>query len=228
MDDEFAHMHGFGRPGKYALISVSDTGKGMDEKTRERIFEPFFTTKEAGKGTGLGLAIVYGIVNQHNGYINCYSEPDKGTVFKVYLPLIREVFLEAEEEGPVTAPGGSETILIADDDENIRKFVKELLEKYGYTVLEAKDGEEAVSKFMNNRDRIQLVLLDVIMPRKSGKEAFEEIRAIQPKIKALFFSGYTEDIIQRKRILEEKLPLIHKPVKPLELLTKIRECLDVT
>lgn len=226
MDTGFIHMHGFGKPGKYALVAVSDTGKGMDEHTCERIFEPFFTTKGLGKGTGLGLSIVYGIIKQHNGFINCYSEPERGTIFKIYLPLINDEVIESEEAEIGSEQGGTETILIVDDDEHIRKLTKVLLENHGYTVIEARDGSEAVHFYRENRDKIQLVLLDVIMPRKSGKEAFEEIRAIQPDIKALFMSGYTEDVIQRKKIIEEKLPFLQKPVRPRVLLTNIRDMLD--
>jgi nitrogen-specific signal transduction histidine kinase/trans-aconitate methyltransferase len=179
MDDDFVHLHGFGQPGQYALITVSDTGCGMDETTKERIFEPFFTTKSSGKGTGLGLSIVFGIIQQHNGHINCYSEPGKGTAFKVYLPVIDEKMIEMEEKDIVSIKGGKETILVADDDESIRKLIKELLEKYGYTVIETQDGIDAVNKFQDNKDRIELLLLDVVMPKKSGKEAYDEIAGME-------------------------------------------------
>ncbi|MBF0505510.1 MAG: PAS domain S-box protein [Nitrospirae bacterium] len=226
MDSEFIEIHGFGKQGKYALISVSDTGEGMDETTRERIFEPFFTTKGVGKGTGLGLSIVYGIVKKHNGYINCYSEPGSGTTFKIYLPVVREELVDAEEAVDSPIEGGSETILIADDDDSVRGLTIELLERYGYTVIEARDGAEAVVKFLDHKEKVNLVLLDVIMPKKSGREAFEEIRDIRSDVKILFISGYTEDIIQRKRIIEDQLPFLQKPAKPKELLGKIREILD--
>lgn len=227
IDNEFAHAHGFGKPGRYALISISDTGKGMDQETREKIFEPFFTTKEVGKGTGLGLSIVYGIVKQHNGYINCYSEPDQGTTFRVYLPLVHDEAADAIEAEAASPPHGTETILLVDDDPNVRKLTKDMLEQFGYTVLEALDGAEAVRQFMDNRDRIDLLLFDVIMPKKSGKDALDEIRLIQPGMKVLFVSGYPDDIIRRKGIAEEPyLHFMQKPVKILSLLTKIREILD--
>lgn len=226
IDDAFIHSNGFGKPGRYALISVTDTGAGMDEQTRERIFEPFFTTKDQGKGTGLGLSIVYGIINQHNGYIHCRSEQGKGTTFKVYLPLASGAFFEKEEAIAATVKGGSESILIADDDENIRKLIRALLEQHGYAVIEAKDGADATNKFQDNKDRIDLVLLDVIMPRKGGKEVFDEIRAVCPDVKTLFISGYTGDVIGGKKISEESLPLLHKPVRPRELLYTIRKILD--
>ncbi len=226
IDSAFMHAHGFGRPGRYVLISVSDTGSGMDESTRERIFEPFFTTKGRGQGTGLGLSIVYGIIKQHGGYINCCSEPERGTTFKVYLPLVDEELGKTEEAAPKGVMGGDETILVADDDENIRRLAKDLLERHGYEVIEAQDGAEAVNRFTDNREKIRLVLLDVIMPKKSGKEAFDEIRAMKPGVKILFMSGYTADIIQRKKIAEEELPLLQKPVKPRDLLAAIRDLLD--
>ncbi len=227
INNEFSHAHGFGKPGRYALISVSDTGTGMDAETCEKIFEPFFTTKEVGKGTGLGLSIVYGIVKQHNGYINCYSEPGQGTTFKVYLPLVNDESPDIKEAESAPSPCGTETILIADDNPNVRKLTKDMLEHCGYTVLEAQDGVEAVRQFMDNRERIDLLLLDVIMPKKSGKDALDEIRKIRPDAKVLFMSGYPDDIIRRRGIAEEQgLYLIQKPVKMKRLLTKIREILD--
>jgi PAS domain S-box-containing protein len=225
MDGAFIQRNGFGRPGRYALITVTDTGAGMDEQTRERIFEPFFTTKSEGKGTGLGLSIVYGIIRQHNGYVHCWTEPGRGTSFQVYLPLAGEA-VPKKEEARTEVRGGSEMILIADDDENIRRLTRELLEQHGYAVIEAKDGADAISKFQDNRDRIQFVLLDVIMPRRSGKEVFAEMRAVRPDLKTLFMSGYTGDVIEGKKIAEEGLPLLHKPIRPRELLQKIREMLD--
>ncbi|MDA8091048.1 MAG: PAS domain-containing protein [Nitrospiraceae bacterium] len=226
IDSEFINKHGFGKPGMYVLISVSDTGEGMDEKTRCRIFEPFFTTKGVGKGTGLGLSIVYGIVKQHLGYITCDSEPRIGTTFDVYLPVAREELLGRRESGREEIVGGGETVLVADDDASIRNLTRELLEKFGYKVLEAKDGSDAVSIFLEQKEKIDLVLLDVILPKKNGREVFEEIRGIKPGAKILFMSGYTEDILHRQRILEDKLPLLPKPAKPKELLIKIREILD--
>ncbi len=226
VDSEFIRVHGYGQPGEYVMISVADTGVGIDKKTQEKIFEPFFTTKGVGKGTGLGLSIVYGIVKQHHGYVNCYSEPGSGTTFKVYFPVIKEEMIELEESEKAEIIGGDETILVADDDESIRRLVRELLEKFGYTVIDATDGADAVRKFIDHRERVDLVLLDVIMPRKSGREAFDEIKSIEPDAKILFMSGYTEDIIQRKRIIEDNQMLLQKPVKPKELMDKIREILD--
>jgi len=225
MDSEFISVHHYGEPGKYALLSISDTGTGMDEETRNRIFEPFFTTKEIGRGTGLGLSIVYGIIKQHNGFINCYSEPGKGTTFRVYLPLIKGKAEEMEGAGTVYPAGGTETILLAEDDPKVRGFMKEVLQGFGYTVIEASDGEDAVNKFKENKDKIRLLLFDIIMPRKNGKDAYEDIKGIEHDIKAVFISGYAMDIIQKFGI-EEGFEFISKPVMPNTLLKKVREALD--
>jgi PAS domain S-box-containing protein len=227
LNNEFIHRHGFGSHGTYALISVEDTGIGMDEKTQKRIFEPFFTTKEIGKGTGLGLAMVYGIVKQHDGFISVYSEAGKGTTFKIYLPLVKSEAEETESAAYYAPPtGGTETILIAEDNTEVRRFMKYVLERYGYTVIEAEDGEDAMHKFLINQDAVHLLVFDVVMPRKSGKEVYEEIRKIRPDIKILFTSGYTADIIHRKGILEKGLEFISKPALPDTLLRKVRETLD--
>ena len=227
MDASFVAEHRFGSPGAYGLISVSDTGTGMEERTLQRIFEPFFTTKEVGKGTGLGLSIVYGIVKQHNGYIEVQSEPGAGTTFRVYLPLVaaRSAQTEAPRPGPMT--GGSETILLAEDDVQVRSMTKSVLEEFGYRVIEAEDGEQAVLNFRDNLEEIRLVMLDVIMPKKNGKEAYDEIRRIAPGVKVLFTSGYTADVISRKGISEEKLNFLPKPLTPDVLLRKLREILEL-
>jgi len=225
-DNEFIKSHGYGRPGFYALISVGDTGEGMDEETKERIFEPFFTTKEVGKGTGLGLSMVYGIIKQHDGYISVYSEPKKGTTFKIYLPLIKSII---EKEKPGVFSGikkGTETVLIAEDDVEVRELATKVLAGAGYKVLEAKDGEDALKVFTENKEKIQLLILDVIMPKKNGKEVYNEIKKERPDIKVIFMSGYNSDVIHKKGFLEEGLDFIPKPLLPDELLRKIRERLD--
>lgn len=225
-DVSYCKAHLLEKPGQYVLIAVSDTGCGMDEATQQRIFEPFFTTKELGKGTGLGLSIVYGIIKQHNGSVGVYSEPGKGTTFKIHMPLLLEA--AAVDAAIVTEPpaGGTETILVAEDDKEVRTLIKTVLEEAGYTVLEARDGEEAVGLFGNNRDHIHLVLLDVIMPRKNGKEAYEEILKMRPCFKAVFMSGYTADIVTGQGIIEQGMPFVSKPVTPYDLLKKVRETLD--
>ncbi|MBI3377526.1 MAG: hypothetical protein HY035_03870, partial [Nitrospirae bacterium] len=139
LDMDFLKIHEYGKPGTYAVITVTDTGHGMDERTRQRIFEPFFTTKEVGKGTGLGLSMVYGIIKQHSGYITCYSEPGKGTTFKIYLPVIEKETEKTKKEEPITLSGGTETILLAEDEEEVRKLMKLVLEEAGYKVIEAKE-----------------------------------------------------------------------------------------
>lgn len=227
MDDAYITAYGYGKAGTYALISIADTGSGMDAETRKNIFEPFFTTKGVGEGTGLGLSIVYGIIKQHNGYINVYSEPGKGAEFKIYLPLIEEETAKGQEvEAVVPIKGGTETILLAEDDASLRKLSRIVLESFGYTVITAEDGEEAITRHKENRDKIQLVVLDMIMPKKSGKEAYAEIKKIRPDIKALFVSGYTMDIITKKELLDEGMDFILKPVSPRDLVKKVREALD--
>jgi PAS domain S-box-containing protein len=226
IDSEFVKKHGYGEHGMYVRISAMDTGIGMDEKTRERIFEPFFTTKELGKGTGLGLSVVYGIVKQHNGYINVYSELGMGTTFKIYLPLIKTEAFEEQPSEAVPVRGGTETILVAEDDPGSRKLAMAVLEKFGYSVIAAENGEEAVNRFIENKDLIRLVILDVIMPEKGGREAYDEIKNISPDIKVMFLSGYTGDILSLKGINEKEFEFISKPVSPNVLLRKVREVLD--
>jgi PAS domain S-box-containing protein len=227
LNEDFAATHGYGHPGPYALITVSDTGRGMNEETRQRIFEPFFTTKEVGKGTGLGLSVVYGIIKEHDGYINVYSEPGKGTTFRIYLPVTAsEIWEEGKSYEKEYPAAGTETILIAEDDEAIRDLSKTVFEQFGYTVIEAVDGDDAVRKFADNKDRIHLVLLDLIMPKMNGKEAYDEIRKINPEIKGIFASGYAPDIVRQKVLLEKDLIVVFKPISPIELLKKVREVLD--
>jgi PAS domain S-box-containing protein len=226
LDRDFVATHGYGTPGSYVLLTVTDTGDGMDAETKSRIFEPFFTTKEVGKGTGLGLSMAYGIVKQHNGYITCYSEPGAGTTFRIYLPAVdaqAEMLIESSAEPP---PRGTETILLAEDDEQVRVLTARLLEKFGYTVITAYDGKDALVQFHAHRDAVQLVLLDVIMPGKNGREACEEMRASAPGLKALFTSGYSADIFQLGEFDKLGFAFISKPALPVELLKKIRQVLD--
>ncbi len=226
LNADFVKMHGLGKPGPYALLSVSDTGTGMDESTVKQIFEPFFTTKEAGKGTGLGLSIVHGIVKQHNGSLEVSSAPGKGTTFTLYLPAVKRE-LEALRPRDRDAPrGGTETVLVADDDDEVRTTTRSVLSESGYTVLEAVDGEDAVRKFKKNKKKIALVLLDVIMPKKNGKEVYDEILKSKPEIRVIFTSGHAENIIAQKGIIAEGLHFIAKPAPPRELLIKIRTVLD--
>jgi PAS domain S-box-containing protein len=229
IDGAFIEAHGYGQRGTYAVITVSDTGTGMDEETRKKIFDPFFTTKETGKGTGLGLAMVYGMVKQHNGFIDVRSEPGKGTAFTIYFPLTARANAEtsgasAKQAGTLTR--GSGTILLAEDDETLRTLSSSVLRECGYTVIEAADGEEAVQRFAERKADIRLVILDVIMPRKNGKQAHDEIRTMQPAIKALFVSGYTPDIVRGKGMLEGGAEILLKPFTPQDLLRKTGEILS--
>ncbi len=227
LTSEFIKAHRYGVSGTYALISVTDTGQGMDEKTKERIFDPFFTTKEPGKGTGLGLAIVYGIIKQHNGYINVYSELGKGTTFKLYFPLITSQSDSSTRKEPATLlRGGTETILLVEDSIDTKAIITDILQEFGYSVLSASDGEEAIKKFERDQEKINLVILDVIMPKKNGKEVYNEIKKIRPDIRAIFTSGYPADIINKNDLFENGLVFIPKPIMPQELLKKVREALD--
>jgi two-component system cell cycle sensor histidine kinase/response regulator CckA len=211
-------------PGDYVVLTVSDTGTGMDEATRECLFQPFFTTKEVGKGTGLGLAMTYGIVKQHNGFIDVRSEPGKGSSFSVFFPLFQES-LKGEELGyPITSATECGTILLIEDDADVRNMLKEILEHYGYQVIEAYDGLDGVNKFIRHRERIQLVLSDVMMPGKNGKEAYDDIKRIREDTKVIFMSGYSA--AATGEVLGEGMDFLAKPVSPRNLLLKIREALE--
>lgn len=225
IDALFKKSRGYGEPGPYALVSVSDNGIGMDKQTMAKIYEPFFTTKAVGKGTGLGLAIAYGIVKQHNGYIEVTSEPNKGTTFLIYLPLVGAQ-MESELALPAPAPeSGTETILLAEDDTDIRHIFGETLRLAGYTVVETIDGKDAYEEFMEHKDFIKLLIFDVVMPKRNGREAYEAIRAVKEDIKVLFISGYTGDVVLDKGVATES-NYLSKPVTGEGLLRKVREVLD--
>lgn len=225
IDTDFINAHGFGMAGSYALMTVSDTGTGMDEETQRQIFDPFYTTKEVGKGTGLGLAIVYGIIKQHKGYINVYSEPGTGTTFKLYFPLIKSNVEVSDEKTPSNITGNAETLLVVEDEQEVRESICKILEKSGYRVIEATDGVDGVEKFREHKDEIRLAILDVIMPKKNGKETYEEINRISPVIKTIFMSGYTAELIHDNDIIGNNMNFISKPIMPTLLLTKIKDVL---
>ena len=226
MCEHFVKAHGYGAVGTYALLSVSDTGMGMDDATLAHIFEPFFTTKEVGKGTGLGLAIVYGIVKQHDGYLEIHSKPGAGTTFNVYLPLKdRKSEPCAKAEALEACYDGTETVLVAEDAVEVRKLTINVLEQSGYRVIEATDGEDAVRKYSDHKDAVDLIIMDVIMPKMNGKDAYSEITKINPCMKVLFTSGYTPDDVLKKGLTFSKENFLSKPSTPQALLKKVREVL---
>lgn len=223
---EYCSEHCWAAEGQYVVLSVTDTGIGMDEATRTQVFDPFFTTKEVGRGTGLGLATVYGIVKQHNGLIHVYSEPQKGTAFKIYLPMVPRPVAEVKTRVEVEVLGGTATILVAEDEESVRKLVSRMLESSGYTVLAACDGEEALRIFGENADTIDLALLDVVMPRLGGREVMERIHVERPRVRFLFSSGYSESAIHTNFVIREGLHLISKPYSRAELLRAVHNVLS--
>ncbi|WP_298435465.1 ATP-binding protein [Geobacter sp.] len=225
LDEDFFGPVEKGGPGRYGIISIADSGIGMDEETRGRIFDPFFTTKEVGKGTGLGLSMAYGIIKQHEGFVTVETSPGEGTTFHVYFPLIQAAAAPETVEFVHVGRGNRETILVAEDDKAVRKLAKHILERSGYAVIEAVDGTEAVRRFREYSGKIDMVLLDVVMPKQNGQAAYEEMKLTKPDLKALYISGYTQDIINRKGVLEEGINFIAKPVKPDELLAKVQEVL---
>ncbi len=226
IDDAFINTHGFGTKGHYAMLSLTDSGIGMDAATSKRIFEPFFTTKEVGKGTGLGLSVVYGIIKQHDGFIVCDSQQGRGTAFRIYLPLIEGRIEQREDTLATLAPKGTETILLAEDDAPSRTVSRLFLENYGYKVIEATNGVEAVSQFIKHRNTISLALMDVSMPRMNGWEAFKSIEEIAPGTRVLFVSGYVPDTRLQDEMARRGISLLSKPALDNKLLEIIRHILD--
>ena len=229
LDEGYARFQMGIKPGRYVILSVSDTGTGMSPEVRERIFEPFFTTKEIGKGTGLGLSVVYGIVKQCAGSIWVYSELGQGTTFKIYLPRVDEVVenLDSSHHLHNKLLRGRENILLVEDEESVRVFIRSVLQSYGYTVLEAAHGDEALrAAYQNEGRKIHLLLTDVMMPGMNGLELAESLVHCRPEIKVLYMSGYTDAAIIHNDIAEPGIPFLQKPFSPDALARKVREVLE--
>jgi len=226
LDEATAERLGGAAPGPYAMLAVKDSGIGMDAQTRSRIFEPFFTTKEVGQGTGLGLATVYGIVQQHQGCIDVESEPGKGTTFRVYLPATTESPAPTTAERPAGLPGGSETVLLVEDEHEVRALARDILQQAGYTVLEAANGVEAIEIGRGYARPIDLLVTDVIMPHMSGPELAERLMLLRPGMRALYMSGYTDDALAPRALLDSDRVLLQKPFTPESLAFRVREALD--
>jgi signal transduction histidine kinase/CheY-like chemotaxis protein/putative methionine-R-sulfoxide reductase with GAF domain len=227
LDEAFARRHPPTRPGRYVMLAVSDTGCGMDERTRSRIFEPFFTTKEPGKGTGLGLATVYGIVKQSGGYIWVESEPGRGTSFRIYLPPVEGAVATAETAAAPPVPSlGTETVLLVEDEDVVRSLARQMLEMHGYRVLEAGRGPEALRICERHDGDIHLLLTDVVMPDMNGRALAERMKSLRPGIKVLYMSGYTADAIAHHGVLDVDVAFVQKPFSKDSLARKVREALD--
>jgi two-component system, cell cycle sensor histidine kinase and response regulator CckA len=215
------------RPGPYVLLTVSDTGQGMDRATLDRVFEPFFTTKDVGRGTGLGLSTVYGIVKQSEGYVWAYSEPGQGSAFKIFLPAV-----DADVVGPTVdkpaAPGAlaGEVLLVVEDEEPVRTMIARLLESEGYKVLQAEDGEDAIAQLAQWPGPVDLVITDVAMPKMNGRDLALNLKTQHPRLPVLFISGYTDDEIVRRGLIEPNHPFLSKPFAPEVLAARIRAILD--
>ena len=228
LDEEFARLHEGAHPGSYVMLSVSDTGTGMDRETQRRIFEPFFTTKEKGKGTGLGLATVYGIVKQSSGYVAVYSEPGHGSVFRAYLP--RAGADQPTPRMPARARGkrasGTGTILVVEDEADVRELVRKILTRDGYRILAAENGLAAQQLVQDHHGPIQLVLTDVIMPHLSGRELVDRLRVSHPDLKAVYMSGYADDTLPDRIALGPDVAFLPKPFTARELLKTVRDALQ--
>jgi len=227
LDDEYASTHGDVKSGLYVMLTVSDTGSGMDEETRSRIFEPFFTTKEKGKGTGLGLSTVYGIVKQSGGNVIVHSEPEQGTVFTIYLPKSDEKVMSDEPAHQRRESfRGSETILVVEDEQSLRKLISRVLKAGGYKVLQAQHGNEALHISKEYKKPIAILVTDVVMPKIGGRELAQCLEESRPEMKVLYISGYTDDTVIHQGVLKEGMPFIQKPFTAQVLLKKVRGILD--
>jgi PAS domain S-box-containing protein len=227
LDAAYAREHVGSSPGRHVMLAVTDTGIGMDAKTRSQVFDPFFTTKEQGKGTGLGLSVVYGIVKQSGGSVWVYSEPERGATFKVYLPRVDEP-VEAQEPAPAApaAAGGTETVLLAEDDPSVREIVADVLTRRGYRVLRAADGQTALEMAAARPGQIDLLVTDLVMPGMTGRQLAEAFAAQSPGVRVLYMSGYTDDAVVRQGVLAESFNFLQKPFTPSALALKVREVLD--
>jgi len=233
LDAEYCAEHPGFVPGSYALLAISDNGAGMDRDTQARLFEPYFTTKKVGKGTGLGLATVYGIVKQNGGFIDVHSEPGRGTTFTIYLPR-----LDAESPSAAAAVpspsvdraerdrGGQETILLVEDEAAILKLASRMLESKGYSVLAASTPAEAIGLASRHPDELHLLITDVVMPEMNGRELAERLQQRHPRLRRLFMSGYTADVIARHGVLDAGVHFVQKPFSVTDLAIKVREALD--
>ena len=225
VDDEYARTHGSMETGEYVLLAVTDTGKGMDAKTKARIFEPFFTTKEAGKGTGLGLATVYGVVKQSGGYIWVESSPGAGARFEVYLPVTEERAQCVAAENPATARQRERgTVLVTEDQQEVRELASEFLKSAGYRVLTAQDGEEALAIAQRLGKTIQLLITDVVMPRMGGPELAKQLERVLPDLKVVYMSGYLENHTEYAEVLESS-PFLQKPFSRDSLVRQVAQAL---
>jgi two-component system cell cycle sensor histidine kinase/response regulator CckA len=224
INGRYCELHPWARPGRYVLLSVTDTGVGMTSEVRERAFEPFFTTKNIHQGTGLGLSTVYGIVRQHDGMIHVYSEPSQGTTFKIYLPACSRTVTESDDTIAALPPRGHETILVAEDEPRVRRVALQILQRAGYHTLAAANGAEAIRMLSERAEAVQLVLLDLVMPEMGGAETWAKMRALRPNLKVLFTSGYADQ--RYRRGLSGDIDVLEKPFRSEDLLARIRQALD--